>query len=112
MVKSSLEQKCLELLGKDNYVIIFVEPLKEFPFNLKYCNNKDECQWLEEYLSQDIFAARELITSEFCHFCQSDKWIIVAATDGLLLTFIVEPNFGKQVKKLLKQKMKRRSGES
>ena len=97
-----MEKLILERIKSGKVKVIFCEPLAEFHSNLKFCPNREECEYLANFLESDPFKAEDLIYDMHCWFCKSEDWIIVATADGVLLTLTVEPDFGKKVRDLLK----------
>ena len=100
----SYTDEFLEWIKSGKVDVIFCEPLAEFYNNLRFCPNREECEYLADFLERDPFKAEDLIYDMHCWFCESQDWIIVAAGGGILQTLIVTPEFGKKVRDILEQK--------
>jgi len=84
--------------------VIFCEPLAEHHHNLLYCPNREQCDKLENYCESRLgYEIHEVVSYGCCHFCDSEDWLVVVASNGTIMTLLATPEFGKELKARLEE---------
>lgn len=95
-----MEEKLKESIKNGNLRVFICEELQFNPMNLKFCPDKETCQWLQGSLMID--STHELVSNMFCPFCQSDRWLIVGLTNkNNMLEMTCTPEVGKEFKEII-----------
>ncbi len=97
-----VEEKLKKAIKKGDLKPFICEELKTNPLNLKFCPDKEKCQWLESYLIDPYQNKHELITNMFCPFCKSERWLFVGLTSkNNMFEMTCSPEVGKEFKEVI-----------
>lgn len=108
MTEQTLSDKLLEDIKSGRTGVIYCEPLADFPLNMVFCPEREECQDLSDALSLEDDAGSlilgnlsdvmENVQWGFCDWCKSDKWLLVATDKKILMCYTVTEDFAERIK--------------
>lgn len=97
---NSLLSQILDEIDRKNISIIHCDRLADFPENLIYCCNREECI---DLMSLDCEELQDLLLTGHCPFCSSHDWIVVGCIHfnnpvGALFIMHVEEKVARKIR--------------